>query len=95
MEALTPDHVQTALNALNLGITIHFFPHSTATSPLAADAIGCEIGQIAKSLCFLVHDQPILVIAAGDQRIDDRKLATLLGVTVSYTHLTLPTKRIV
>jgi prolyl-tRNA editing enzyme YbaK/EbsC (Cys-tRNA(Pro) deacylase) len=53
MEALTPDHVQTALNALNLGITIRFFPHSTATSQLAADAIGCEVGQIAKSLCFM------------------------------------------
>jgi len=90
MEALTPDHVQTALNALNLGITIHFFPHSTATAPLAADAIGCEIGQIAKSLCFLVHDQPILVIAAGDQRIDDRKLATLLDVTRKQVKFATP-----
>lgn len=81
MEALTPDHVQTVLQALHLDITIHRFPHSTATSPLAAEAIGCEVGQIAKSLCFVVHDQPILVIASGDQRVDDRKLATLLGVT--------------
>ena len=64
MEALTPEHVQTALHALNLSITIRFFPRSTATSQLAADAIGCAVGQIAKSLCFIVHDQPILVIAS-------------------------------
>jgi prolyl-tRNA editing enzyme YbaK/EbsC (Cys-tRNA(Pro) deacylase) len=81
MEALTPNHVQAALDALHLGITIRLFPHSTATAPLAAEAIGCEVGQIAKSLCFVVQDHPILVIASGDQRVDDRKLAALLGVT--------------
>src|SRR5438874_1159388 len=80
MEALTPDHVQTALNAFHLGITIQLFPHSTATAQLAAAAIGCEVGQIAKSLGFVVQDRPILVIASGDQRVDDRKLARLLGV---------------
>ena len=51
-----------------------------ATSSLAAEAIGCEVGQIAQSLCFVVEDHPILVIASGDQRVDDRKLAALLGV---------------
>ncbi|HEY5868937.1 MAG TPA: YbaK/EbsC family protein [Candidatus Tectomicrobia bacterium] len=81
METLTPAHVQAALDTLHLGITIRLFPHSTATAPLAAEAIGCEVGQIAKSLCFVVHDHPILVIASGDQRVDDRKLAMLLGVT--------------
>src|ERR1051326_2031102 len=81
MEALTPDHVQMALDALHPGITIRLFPHSTATASLAAESIGCEIGQIAKSLCFVVHDRPILVIVSGDQRVDERKLATLLGVT--------------
>jgi prolyl-tRNA editing enzyme YbaK/EbsC (Cys-tRNA(Pro) deacylase) len=90
MEALTPDHVQTALNAFHLGITIQLFPHSTATAPLAAASIGCEIGQIAKSLCFVVHDQPILVIAAGDQRVDDRKLARLLGVTRKQVKFATP-----
>ena len=90
MEAFTPEHVQTALNALHLGITIRFFPHSTATSQLAADAIGCEVGQIAKSLCFMVHNQPILVIASGDQRIDDHKLATLLGVTRKQVKFATP-----
>jgi prolyl-tRNA editing enzyme YbaK/EbsC (Cys-tRNA(Pro) deacylase) len=51
------------------------------TAPLAAEALGCKVGQIAKSLSFVVQDHPILVIASGDQRVDDRKLARLLGVT--------------
>ena len=80
METLTPEHVQAALRAWHLSITIRLFPHSTATSSLAAEAIGCEVGQIANSLCYVVVDQPILVIASGDQRVDDRKLAALLGV---------------
>jgi prolyl-tRNA editing enzyme YbaK/EbsC (Cys-tRNA(Pro) deacylase) len=90
MEALTPDHVQMALQALHLGITIRLFPHSTATAQLAAEAIGCEVGQIAKSLCFVVHGRPILVIASGDQRVDERKLATLLGVTHKAVKLATP-----
>jgi len=90
MEALTPDHVQTALHAFHLGIIIRLFPHSTATSRLAAEAIGCEVGQIAKSLCFVVQDQPILVIASGDQRVDERKLATLLGVTRKQVKFATP-----
>jgi prolyl-tRNA editing enzyme YbaK/EbsC (Cys-tRNA(Pro) deacylase) len=80
MESLTPQHVQVALDSFNLGIQIRFFDNSTATSQLAADNIGCELGQIAKSLAFIVDGQPIVVIASGDQRVDDRKLAALYNV---------------
>jgi prolyl-tRNA editing enzyme YbaK/EbsC (Cys-tRNA(Pro) deacylase) len=80
MEPLTPDHVQAALDAFNLGIQVRFFENSTATSQMAADNIGCELGQIAKSLAFIIDGQPILVIASGDQRVDDRKLANLYNV---------------
>lgn len=80
MHALTPAHVQAVLQAHHLDITIHTFAQSTATSELAAAAIGCAVGQIAKSLCFMVQKQRILVIISGDQRVDDRKLAALLGV---------------
>lgn len=80
MEALTPQDVQQALDAWNFGITIRFFDESTATSQLAADNIGCELGQIAKSLAFLIEGTPILVIASGDQRVDDKKLAALYKV---------------
>lgn len=90
MDVLTPEHVQTALNAFHFGITIQFFPHSTATSQLAAAAIGCEVGQIAKSIGFVVQEQPVLVIVSGDQRVDDRKLAALLGVTRKQVKFATP-----
>ena len=47
---------------------------------MAADNIGCELGQIVKSLAFVVEGQPILVLASGDQRVDDRKIAELYNV---------------
>ncbi|MBQ6839478.1 MAG: YbaK/EbsC family protein [Oscillospiraceae bacterium] len=47
------------------------FPVSSATVELAAVAVGCEPARIAKSLSFLVEDKPILVIAAGDTKINN------------------------
>src|SRR5215813_6268677 len=78
MQPLTPQDVQAALAPL--GIAIRFFEESTATSQMAADRIGCALGQIVKSLCFVVKDQAVLVLASGDQRIDDKKLAQLFSV---------------
>lgn len=80
MQPLTSDDVQVALDRLGLGIHIRFFDTSTATSQMAADNIGCELGQIVKSLAFIVNGQPILVLASGDQRVDDRKIAEIYGV---------------
>ncbi|MBD5504329.1 MAG: YbaK/EbsC family protein [Lachnospiraceae bacterium] len=46
---------------------------SSATVELAAHALGCEPARIAKSLSFMVNDSPILVICAGDVKIDNAK----------------------
>ena len=83
--AWNADHVRRVLAERALDIEIRFFDASTATSQLAAEQIGCELGQIAKSIVFLVEDRPVVVVISGDQRIDDRKLAA---------HFDLPRKRI-
>ena len=44
---------------------------SSATVELAAEALHCEPERIAKTLSFLVGEQPILIVAAGDARIDN------------------------
>jgi len=80
MEPMTPADVQAALDRLNLGIKINFFENSTATSQMAADNIGCQLGQIVKSLAFIVDEEPIVVLASGDQRVDDRKIAAIFNV---------------
>ena len=57
----------------NLNDRIIEFPISTATVLEAANALKCTEGEIAKSLAFLVEDNPILIIAAGDKKIDNTK----------------------
>jgi prolyl-tRNA editing enzyme YbaK/EbsC (Cys-tRNA(Pro) deacylase) len=51
------------------------------TSQQAADALGVALGQIAKSVVFrrAADDQAVLVIASGDRRVDERKLAAMVG----------------
>jgi prolyl-tRNA editing enzyme YbaK/EbsC (Cys-tRNA(Pro) deacylase) len=73
--------VQAALDALGLDIKVHAFAEPTSTAPEAAAAIGCELGAIVKSLCFLVDDRPVLVLAAGDRRVDSKALRQIYGVS--------------
>jgi prolyl-tRNA editing enzyme YbaK/EbsC (Cys-tRNA(Pro) deacylase) len=80
MQLLTPADVQAVIDQLGMETTITFFESSTATSQQAADNIGCELGQIVKSLAFMVDGQPVMVLASGDQRVDDRKLAAMYDV---------------
>jgi prolyl-tRNA editing enzyme YbaK/EbsC (Cys-tRNA(Pro) deacylase) len=79
-EPLQPSHVQSVLDAHRLNIRIRYFETTTATSQQAADNIGCALGQIVKSIAFLVEDRPVLVLASGDQRVDDRRIAAHYGV---------------
>ncbi len=81
MQAMGMQDVQLALERLRLEIEIIEFDSSTASSQQAADMIGCELGQIVKSLGFLIEKtKPMLVLASGDQSVDDRKLAALFQV---------------
>jgi 5,10-methenyltetrahydrofolate synthetase len=57
------------------------FPEGTKTSMDAANAIGCDLGAIAKSLVFIVDEEPVLVICSGDRRVDEAKLCALLDAT--------------
>ena len=52
---------------------------SSATVGLAAQALGCEPGKIAKSLSFLVQEKPILILTAGDEKIDNKKYKARFG----------------
>ena len=49
------------------------FDESTATVDEAARAVGCEPGNIAKTISLLVNDKPILILLAGDVKIDNHK----------------------
>lgn len=79
--AMGVEQVQAALDQLQLGIDIIEFDSSTATSQQAADNVGCQLGQIVKSLGFMINKtRPALVLTSGDQSVDERKLAALFGL---------------
>ncbi len=52
---------------------IYEFDVSSATVLLAAQALNCQPERIAKTLSFMVNDQPLLIVTAGDARIDNPK----------------------
>lgn len=75
MNPLTPDHVQRHLDSFDLGLRVVHFDQHTTTSEDAARAIGCSLGQIAKSICLMVDGRPVLVVASGDRKVAEAKLA--------------------
>lgn len=72
--------VANAAHDLGLDIKIIEFEQTTRTAQEAADAIGCHVAQIVKSLCFSANEQPIMALVSGSNQLDTRKLASLLGV---------------
>lgn len=73
--------VQDALAARNFPNQVIELAASTRTSAEAAAAVGCEVGQIAKSLVFKGKrsDKPILIIASGANRVNEKRIKEYLG----------------
>ncbi len=76
------DRVREYFRFHDLPIEVQELPNSTRTAPLAAEAVGSELGQIVKSLIFIDdQDRTILALVAGDRRADPAKIARLVGST--------------
>ena len=67
------EKVRAYFQPLGIAERIREFSVSSATVELAAQAVGVEGARIAKSLSFKVDDQPILVVAAGDAKVDNSR----------------------
>jgi len=69
--------VQDALKSLGISCEVVELPSSTRTAQEAADSVGCEVGQIVKSLIFKAKetDRAILVVASGSNRVNEKKLS--------------------
>lgn len=75
--------VQAALEQSGLTLEVVELPASTRTAVDAARAIGCQVGQIAKSLVFRTRSaRPILVIASGSNRVDVEAVGALIGESI-------------
>lgn len=66
--------------AAGLYIEIRRFSGTTRTAQDAAREIGCSVAEIVKSLVFIVDGDPVVVLCSGDDRVDESKLASALGV---------------
>ena len=73
--------VQQTLKTLGFSDEIVVFPDSTRTAIEAAQAVGCSVGQIVKSLVFRgaqLH-KPVLALVSGANRVNEKRLGLLFG----------------
>lgn len=73
--------VAEAAQALGLDIEIVEFAQTTRSAQEAAEAVGCQVAQIVKSLCFVVNGRSTICLVSGANQLDERKLAALAGVS--------------
>ncbi len=73
--------VQQAIQQRGYSIEVVELPQSTRTAIEAAQAVGCDVAQIVKSLIFKTKrtERPILVIASGANRVNERTIESLIG----------------
>lgn len=74
------DRFRAAVEPLGLDPAVQRFPEGTRTAVDAAAAVGCDVACIVKSLVFSAGGAPVLVLTSGANRVDEAKVAALLGV---------------
>jgi Cys-tRNA(Pro) deacylase len=79
---MTPtERVEAALEAAGVAAEVVTFDATTHTAADAAAAVGCDLGQIVKTLFFIADGRPTMALVAGDRQADTARLAELLGTT--------------
>ncbi len=73
------ENVKKYFDQVGMGSRIKVMEQSTATVEQAANAIGCAPEKIAKTMSFLLGEEAILVVTAGDARVDNKKFKTTFG----------------
>jgi prolyl-tRNA editing enzyme YbaK/EbsC (Cys-tRNA(Pro) deacylase) len=83
--SVSAQKVQHALADLGMDLQVVELPSSTRTAVEAAQAVGCQVGQIVKSLVFRAahSDRPVLVVASGANRVNEARLGDLLGEPIA------------
>jgi Cys-tRNA(Pro) deacylase len=79
LERLTVDHIRVALAPY--GLTVRELFDDTSTAVLAAEALDTSVGSIVKSLLFDAGEESVLLLVAGDRKVDARALGRELGVS--------------
>jgi len=75
------DRFTESARLLGVEPRIRRFPEGTKTAAAAADAIGCDVAQIVKSLVFMADGRPVIAFTSGANRVDPSKLARVAGAS--------------
>ena len=73
------EKVRKYFSTLGIEERIQEFPVSSATVELAAEALGCEGKRIAKTISFMLDEKAVLIVTAGDAKIDNAKYKAYFG----------------
>src|SRR5229473_5421993 len=63
----------------NTGLAVKQFPEGTRTATDAARAVGCEVGQIVKSLVFVAGGEAVVALVSGANRVDEERFGAIAG----------------
>jgi prolyl-tRNA editing enzyme YbaK/EbsC (Cys-tRNA(Pro) deacylase) len=74
--------VQTYLDQFGMKLEVQELSQSTRTAQEAADAVGCELGQIVKSLVFRSGQTPLLFLVSGKNQLNIQKAESNLGMKI-------------
>lgn len=86
------ERVKEYFETLPFPLEVKLFDESTSTAPLAAQALGVEVGQIAKTLVFKHksnsedNTKGIIVVTSGDVRVDSKKLKNIVGSKTKFAN---------
>jgi prolyl-tRNA editing enzyme YbaK/EbsC (Cys-tRNA(Pro) deacylase) len=77
------------LAGTDFGVTVRKFPEGTRTATDAARAVGCEVGQIVKSLVFVAGGRPVVALVSGGNRLDEGRFGAVAGAPVAKADATV------
>jgi len=90
MHPRAEEFAKAALERHGIEVEVREFPEGTKTAADAAEAIGCELAQIASSLVFVADGDPVVVVTSGANRVSESKLAALNGVDANQVRTADP-----
>ena len=72
---------EAAADRYGIDVEVHEFDEGTKTAADAAEAIGCDVAQIASGLVFAADGEPVVVVTSGANRVDEARVADVLDAT--------------
>jgi prolyl-tRNA editing enzyme YbaK/EbsC (Cys-tRNA(Pro) deacylase) len=77
------------LAGADLAVNVRKFSEGTRTATDAARAVGCDVGQIVKSLVFVAGGRPVVALVSGANRLDEGRLGAVAGTPVAKADATI------